>query len=81
MISPLKWEQDIAASCIAYLHSVSGSKNVNVTPEMRATVAGIFSGRIKIEGMKIAVGASVQDICPIDVVAEEKRTGKEIFLA
>ena len=45
------------------------------------TVNGLFSGRIKFEGLKLAVGASLQKICPIDVKQEEKLTGKKIYLA
>lgn len=46
------------------------------------TVNGLFSGRIKFDGtLKLAVGATLQDICPIDVEAEEKKIGKKIYLA
>lgn len=45
------------------------------------TVNGLFSGRIRFEGLKIAVGATVQKICPIDVEREQKIIGKKIFLA
>lgn len=45
------------------------------------TVNGLFSGRIKFEGLKLAVGASVQHICPIDVKREEKLVGHPIYLA
>lgn len=45
------------------------------------TVAGLFSGRIRFEGLKIAVGATVQALCPIDMDKEEERVGKRIYLA
>ena len=45
------------------------------------TVNGLFSGRIKFEGLELAVGASVQRICPIDVKREEKLVGHPIYLA
>lgn len=45
------------------------------------TVNGLFSGRIKFEGLKLAVGASVQHICPIDVKREENLVGHPIYLA
>ena len=51
------------------------------TPEQIDTVGGLFSGRIKFEGLKLAVGASVQDICPIDMRREEDLTGRKIYLA
>jgi len=51
------------------------------TIEQIDTVNGLFSGRIKFEGLKIAVGGTVQDICPIDVKREEMLTGKKIYLA
>jgi hypothetical protein len=65
-----------------YLHvDVIFEDYIDVTPEMRDTVSGLFSGRIKIEGIKIAVGASVQKICPIDMEVEEAKIGKKIFFA
>ena len=65
-----------------YMHVKNLSlEEINATPEMRETVNGLFSGRIKVEGIKIAVGASVQRVCPIDLEAEEARTGKTIYLA
>lgn len=45
------------------------------------TVNGIFSGRIKVFGLKLAVGASVQRICPIDVAREAELVGHKIYLA
>lgn len=46
------------------------------TEEQIDTVNGLFSGRIKFEGLKLPVGASLQEICPIDVKKEEKKSGK-----
>lgn len=37
------------------------------TQEQIDTVNGLFSGRIKFEGLALPVGATVQKICPIDV--------------
>ena len=51
------------------------------TADQIDTVNGLFSGRIKFEGLKLAVGGSMQDICPIDVNREEKLIGKKIYLA
>lgn len=51
------------------------------TPEQIDTVNGLFSGRIKFEGLKLAVGQSVQLICPVDVRREEELTGRTIYLA
>jgi hypothetical protein len=45
------------------------------------TVNGLFSGRIKFEGLKIAVGATVQKICLINVAKEEQLIGQKIYLA
>ena len=68
-----------------YLHVAEHSEliwgKVTPTPEMAETLAGLFSGRIKIDGIKIAVGASPQKICPIALEEEEKRINKTIFLA
>lgn len=51
------------------------------TAEQIDTVNGLFSGRIKFEGLKLAVGATVQRICPIDVKREEDLVGHKIYLA
>jgi hypothetical protein len=51
------------------------------TPEQIETVNGLFSGRIMWEGLKLAIGATIQKICPIDVEAEETKIGKKIYLA
>lgn len=64
-----------------YLQTLSKPEEVMVTPQMKDTVSGLFSGRIKIDGIKIAVGKTVQDICPIDLETEEKRVGHQIYLA
>ena len=53
----------------------------NPTAEQIDTVNGLFSGRIKFEGLKLPVGATLQKLCPIDVSAEEKKIGKRIYLA
>lgn len=51
-----------------------------VTQEQRETVNGLFSGRIRFEGLRLPVGATLQKICPIDVEKEEALTGKKIWL-
>ncbi|MFL1672505.1 hypothetical protein [Paenibacillus dendritiformis] len=51
------------------------------TEQQIDTVAGLFSGRIKFEGLRISVGASLQKICPIDIEKEEARSGKKIYLS
>lgn len=64
-----------------YLHTYDRREDVEVTPEMIDTVSGLFSGRIKFNGLKIAVGGTVQKICPINVKAEEEKIGQTIYLA
>ncbi|MCE5220140.1 MAG: hypothetical protein LLF98_02435 [Clostridium sp.] len=63
-----------------YLHTIVNT-DIEVTEAMSDTVSGLFSGRIKFEGIKIAVGASVQEICPINIEKEERLIGKKIYLA
>lgn len=65
----------------SYLHTRADIYEVRVTKAMIDTVNGIFSGRILVEGMKIAVGKTVQLICPIDVEKEEELTGEKIYLS
>lgn len=51
------------------------------TMEQIGTVNGLFSGRITFDGLKLAPGASLQKICPINVKREEEITGNKIYLA
>lgn len=51
------------------------------TEAQRETVSGLFSGRIRFDGLKLAIGASVQKVCTIDLAGEEARTGKTIYLS
>lgn len=45
------------------------------------SINGLFSGRIKFEGLKIAVGSTAQNICPINLEKEEQLIGKKIYLS
>lgn len=51
------------------------------TKEMAESLAGLFSGRIRVRGLKIPIGGTPQNYCPIDVAAEEVRLGKTLYLA
>lgn len=64
-----------------YFHVPGFLTDFQPTDAQRDTVAGLFSGRIKFEGLKIAIGGTTQDVCPIDLQAEEARIGKTIYLA
>ena len=72
---------DWAGDANHYLHSYSKPSDIEETQAMKDTVNALFSGRIKVEGIKIAVGGSVQEICPIDLKKEEELAGKKIYLA
>lgn len=54
---------DWSGSGNAYLHKYND--DIEITDDMCDTVAGLFSGRIKFEGIKIAVGKSLLELCPI----------------
>ena len=54
---------------------------VDPTPEQIDTVNGMFSGRILVEGLKLAPGKSLQQVCPVDIEAEEKRANKKLYIA
>src|SRR3989304_5823407 len=79
-----EWD-DSRGNTNTYLHVSEHSEliwgKINPTKEMAKTLAGLFSGRIKINGLKIAVGATPQKLCPIDLEEEEKQIGKKIYLA
>lgn len=51
------------------------------TKEQIDTVNGLFSGRIMFDGLKLAPGATLQKICPINVKREEQLIGEKIYLA
>lgn len=51
------------------------------TAEQIDTVGGLFSGRIKFEGLKLSPGGTLQAVCPIDLLREEQLIGKQIYLA
>ena len=61
-------------------NAINISKPFIPTEEQIDTVNGLFSGRIKFEGLKLPVGATVQKICPIDVKREEMLLNKKIYL-
>ena len=71
-----------------YLHTeeVAESDNPFVHPfvptqEQSGTVAGLVSGRIKFDGLTIAVGKTVLDVTKPDFDAEEQRLGRKIYFA
>ncbi|WP_206459409.1 hypothetical protein [Anaerovorax sp. IOR16] len=68
------WDWINISNWNSYLHTISKKNEVLVTEEMKNTVGGLFSGRIKFEGFKLAVGGTVQEICPIDIAEEEKKS-------
>ena len=63
-----------------YLHTSEGKEFVPTQAQID-TVNGLWSGRIKFEGLKLAVGASLQEICPINKAKEEEAIGEKIYLA
>lgn len=62
-------------------HTDTWRKPFVPTKEQVDTVSGLFSGRITFDGLRLAPGASLQKICPINVQREEELTGKKIYLA
>lgn len=51
------------------------------TQEQIDTVNGLFSGRIKFDGLKLKPGKTLLDICPIDINREEALVHHKIYLA
>jgi hypothetical protein len=56
------------------------NQKVAVTDKMMETIEGLFSGRIKIDGLRISVGATAQ-LRRLNLEEEEKRCGQSIYLA
>lgn len=55
-------------------------RNFTATEEQTNTVSGLSSGRLKFDGLKLKIGASVFKICPFDQEKEEKMLGEDIYL-
>lgn len=64
-----------------YLHTSDNLDMFSPTLQQVDTVNGLFSGRIRFEGLKLDVGASVQALCKIDVKKESSLIGRPIYLA
>ena len=63
----------------SYLHT-NTSLDFEPTEEQVNTVNGLFSGRIKFEGLKLSPGKTLQSICPINVKKEEKLINKKLYV-
>ena len=74
-----KW--DWSLDRIRYLYTYEKPDKFIPTQAQCETVNGLWSGRIKFEGLKLDVGETVQDICPINVEQEEQLLNKKIVLA
>lgn len=72
------WQFTKCGSC--YFHT-DESDDFVPTLEQMDTVAGLFSGRVKFEGLKLAIGKTILDLCPINIKEEERKIGRKIFLA
>ena len=69
----------------AYLHTSETADKDSIfcfspTEQQIDTVNGLFSGRIKWEGLKLSPGATLQAICPINVEREEQLIKKGFTL-
>ena len=64
-----------------YLHTHETPETYTATEAQKETVAGLFSGRIRFDGLRLTPGGTLQKVCPIDLDAEEKRINGKIFLA
>lgn len=74
-----KWYWNMSFN--GYLHFIGNDIDGKPTPEQIDTVNGLFSKRIKFEGLSLIPGASLQDICPINIAEEERKIGEKIYLA
>ena len=74
-----KW--DWSEDRIRYLYTYEKPDKFIPTQAQCETVNGLWSGRIKFEGLKLDVGETVQDICPINVEQEGQLLDKKIGFA
>lgn len=64
-----------------YLHTDARPDNFTATEAQIDTVNGLFSGRILFDNvLKIAVGGTVQGVCPINHEREEALVGRKIYV-
>ena len=56
-------------------------RDVKPTSKQCETVVGLLSHRITVAGLRLCPGKTLLGICPIDLKAEEERTGEKILLA
>lgn len=61
-------------------HYESYNNEVEKTDKMLETIEGLFSGRIKIDGYKVAVGATAQ-IKKLNLEREEEKINEKIYIA
>lgn len=72
---------DWSGNANEYLHTAETPETYTATEAQKETVAGLFSGRIRFDGLRLTPGGTLQRVCPIDLDAEEKRINGKIFLA
>lgn len=75
-----KWTQKGTGNgYLHYMPSPFSTDPIKPTAEQIDTVNGLYSGRIRWEGLKLIPGATLQRICPIDIEREEKLTNRKIY--
>lgn len=74
------WEFHNTGFYALYFHTSQKPEDIIPTEEQVDTVNALWSGRKTFEGLKLSIGATVQEICPIDVDKEEKLLHKKIWL-
>lgn len=62
-----------------YFHVDNICKNIVPTDDQINTVAGLFSGRLNYEGLRLSPGKSLLQLCPFDPKNEEKKLIKKYF--
>lgn len=72
---------DFSTPANGYFHTGETPETFAATKEQIETVSGLFSGRIRFEGLRLAIGATVLKVCPVNIVVEETKTGEKIYLA
>ncbi|SFQ61864.1 hypothetical protein SAMN05421670_3005 [Psychrobacillus psychrotolerans] len=61
------------------LIGIQDGPEITPTPAQCETVAGLFSKRIRFEGLRLYLGRRICKICPFDIDVESKKVGRQLY--
>lgn len=70
------WELNQHATSPYFYPTKDCPQSMQLTQKQKDTVAGLFSGRILFEGLRLLIGSQIQQLCPVNIEAEARRFHK-----